>query len=206
MKLKIFFMLGMLIFFHLHSGTIESQLHYYFVRNPDPIVIPHDIDFKSFSTSCKVELAYEGDWIGGWSLKKSCFIYYDYLYNVQIIYQGLNDQKLFEITVPDSYTSINKSPYSRTMISDGTGNFLFREDRVYSFDIALFSPVLFEFNELKELIKTKKIQKIKLIIKDGNVKAEAHCTGKDSESEVENKEVKLKFNLDKTFIIGVRYD
>ena len=193
----------------LNAG--EAQLYFISLTNTDPIIIPQEIDFKEFDACCKIKYAYDGDWIGGCSRKKFCIIFRNYWYYAHLIYLDDNNKKLFQITLPD-YMQVLKKMRVNLDVSGPDDNFVFREDIVYSTDFQLLSSPFFQFKKLRELIRAKRIHKIRLDLEKVVVKWDYSCEnlqpGKEGKEKVERvkKEGEFVLKIGKTYFIEVKYD
>lgn len=208
MRLKLLLIVLISFLFNFLESS-ENKLKFHSLKNTEPIIVTDQIDFDEYEAYCEIEYIYEGDWIGGWSIKKSCTFIYDYLYKCNIIYLDENNKVLYEIIVPDSFKEIHRYPYFPFYMEFGPnfdGNFVFKEELTYSFQIALLSPIVFKFKKLKELIQLKKIRKIKIILENVEVQWSADYTNIENNNDKEIKKGKLNLEINNTFIFDVRYN
>ncbi len=198
-----------LFFSFLNAG--EAKLRLDSLTDTDPIIIPQEIDFNEFDACCTIKYTYEGDWIGGCSREKFCTIFREYFYYAHLTYLDGNYKELFRITLPDSFLVLGEIVYN--MDSSGMGdNFVFREEIVYSTDIQILSPPLFQFEKLRELISTKRIHKIKLDLEKVVVKWDYSCETRHSKEGGKERVEKVKkqgefvIKVDKTYFIEIKYE
>jgi hypothetical protein len=193
----------------LNAG--ESQLRFDSLTNTDPIIIPHGIDFKEFDACCTIKYAYDGDWIGGCSRKKFCHIFRNYFYYAHLTYLDDNNKQLFRITLPDSWQFLKEIRVNFDVSGLGD-NFVFKEGILYSADFQLLSRQFFQFKKLMELIRAKRVHKIRLELEKVVVKWDYSCEirqpkkgGKEKVEKVK-KEGEFVLKVDKTFFIEVKYN
>jgi hypothetical protein len=206
-KIIIFMILIFILTFHLFFilNANEATLHFYFFKYPESILIPSKIDFGHFEVIGEIEYGYSGDWIGGCSRDKECFIHRDHDIYAKLSCLDQNDNELYSAIYPEMI------PYLSGYI-DSDENFVFREDKIYSEEFPILSFAYSEQKELKELILLKKITKINIELKKVIVNWDYTCESVSWKTgEVKNsiKSIKLEgkyeFQIDKQYIINVKY-
>lgn len=141
--------------------------------------------------------------------EKICMICRDYEVCAKLLYLDKNEKELYILNLGKAFYCFKK--YDLPIECEGGHEiFVFRDNIVYNHEMKILSPRFFELKGLKELIRLKKIYKIKITLKKVLLDWEYTCTKRDFKKREDINETKIEgkyeFDIGKTYFVNVEYE